>query len=104
MYRIASWMTVLTATCLGIFGGESLGASQALAQTVSPSCSLGGGGPNFACIGDLDGNGLQQIVVGYVSSGGTQQYVIIIANTGAVRRRICWTAGGTPVCPNVTVQ
>jgi hypothetical protein len=100
--------------CIGILAAATLGVgfapSQASAQSVrSPSCaksidisdgSLGISG-SYICVGELDNNGLQQIIVG--QTGQNSGYTIIIENTGTVRRRVCW-ATSSPSCPTAISQ
>jgi hypothetical protein len=100
MSRNALWLGIAIGAFV-LLAGEHFQPSHTLAQTSSvknPSCAKGT--DTFICVGDLDGNGLQQIMVGYVvfNTG----YMIVFDNTGVTRRRICWGTCSTP--PTVASQ
>jgi hypothetical protein len=58
------------------------------------------GSVGFACVADLDGNGTSEVVVGAIYNiSGQGGYVLYITNTGAIRKKVCWGAGGCPSQP-----
>jgi hypothetical protein len=91
-----------------LFCAANLTSSQAQAQTAkNPTCvSTGGIASNntlstaFICLGDLDGNGQEQIVFGTYNNNTSGENITILENTGAVRKRICTAAN----CTAITVQ
>ena len=58
------------------------------------------GAVGFACVADLDGNGISEMVVGAIYDiSGQGGYVLYIQNNGAIRKKVCWGTGGCPTSP-----
>ena len=94
-----------------------LTGSSAFAQATagpSPGCSLAGlqqsngtSGPDatssFACVADLNGDGIPELVIGQTGIGERAAgYALFFSANGAVRRKTCWTDGSATVslCPD----
>lgn len=104
MSRHALWFGIFIGA-FTLVAGEHFQPSHTLAQTSSvknPSCAKGTN--TFVCVGDLDGNGLEQIMVGYVDFN--VGYMVMFENTGVTRRKMCWftSSGGCSAAPTVISQ
>ena len=88
--------------------------SDALAQTTeaarAPVCSSAGTvassanyiGQSHVCVGDLNGDGTNEVVVVTHTSGVTQ--AVFLSPAGALRRNACWASAPgqpAPTCPQV---
>jgi hypothetical protein len=115
--RRAEWLAGTAISGVAALAASLLFAAPAVAQTAGPSpgcstapltqttgnSSLVDGSTSFACVADLNGDGIPELVVGQTGIGERAAgYAVFFSSNGLIKRKTCWTDGNGTItlCPD----